>query len=84
MTEKSAGPKPDTTTKEKKPATTTTPTTPTTDTDTDKKSDATPDKKIEKKSTPETATHEGQKRVTDDYRAGWARIWKKKGYTKER
>jgi hypothetical protein len=77
MTETSVGPKSDTTTKEKKPATTTPTTTPTTTKD--KKSDATPDKKIEKKSTPETATHEGQKRVTDDYRAGWARIWKKKG-----
>ena len=81
MTEKSAGPKSDTTTKEKKPATTTPTTTTTTTpiTTPDKKSDAKPDKKTEKKSKPETATHEGQKRVTDDYRAGWARIWKKKG-----
>ena len=69
MTEQSLGPKPDTKTKEKKPATTTT----------DKKIDAKPDKKAEKNSEPETATHEGQKPVTDDYRAGWARIWKKKG-----
>jgi len=76
MTEKSAGPKSDTTTKEKKPATPTP--TPTPTTAPDKKSDAKPDKKTEKKSKPETATHEGQKRVTDDYRAGWARIWKKK------
>ncbi len=79
MTEKSVGPKSDTTTKEKKPATTTTTPTTTPTTTKDKKSDATPDKKIEKKSTPETATHEGQKRVTDDYRAGWTHIWKKKG-----
>ena len=68
MTEKSAGTKPATTTVEKQPATTTT----------DKKSDAKPDKKTEKKTKPETATHEGQKRVTDDYRSGWAHIWKKK------
>lgn len=71
MTEKSVVTKPAATTVEKQPATTTT----------DKKSDAKPDKKTEKtekKTKPETATHEGQKRVTDDYRSGWAHIWKKK------
>ena len=63
MTEQSAAPKTDTTTKSD-----------TTTTAKDKKSGGTADKKAEKKE-PQVATHEGQKPVTDEYRANWNRIF---------
>ena len=44
----------------------------------DAKSDGNPSTKAEKQEGG-TATHEGQKMVTDNYRRGWERIWKKKG-----
>ena len=42
------------------------------------KSDGNPSPKAEKQEGG-TPRHEGQKMVTDNYRQGWERIWKKKG-----
>ena len=42
------------------------------------KSDGNPSPKAEKQEGG-TPRHEGQKMVTDNYRQGWERIWKKRG-----
>ncbi|HJO97453.1 MAG: hypothetical protein QGF38_13680 [Rhodospirillales bacterium] len=75
MTDQSAGPKTDTKTKSDTTTKSDTKTKSDTTTKTkDKKSGGTPDKKAEKIES-KVATHEGQKPVTDEYRANWNRIF---------